>query len=428
MKNKIFYLIVLILTISNGQVNTYSPYSYFGIGQLYHINNTTNISMAGLGVTLLNQYSLNLVNPSSYSSLKQTSFDIGFSSSFLELTKENLNQKNFVSSLSNLSLGFPISEKIGVAFALLPYSRVGYNVVNEDLSNDETGLITSRHTGSGGLNRFLFGVGTQIIKSLSIGINFNYIFGPINRENDIFTQNSNTEFKEINLLTINDGNFDFAMLFTHLINDYNIHIGTTFCPKTTLKGNSSLFQHTYITSGNYESFLDTIMYLDNNAVEMTLPSNYSVGIGVGLKNNWFIGLDYKHTKWDEYHITTEDDNNYLHNQNQFIVGGWVIPKETDIHNYFNRVKYRFGISYTTGYLNLGDFHESGGGNDILQDLSISTGLALPINKVKSKINLGLRYGLRDSFQSDLNNIKEKYFDIYFSITLNEKWFKKRKIE
>ena len=85
MKNKIFYLIVLILTISNGQVNTYSPYSYFGIGQLYHINSTSNISMAGLGVTLLNQYSLNLVNPSSYSSLKQTSFDIGFSSSFLEL-------------------------------------------------------------------------------------------------------------------------------------------------------------------------------------------------------------------------------------------------------------------------------------------------------------------------------------------------------
>ena len=70
----------------------------------------------------------------------------------------------------------------------------------------------------------MFGVGTQIINSLSIGMNFNYIFGPINRENDIFTQNSNTEFKEINLLTINDANFDFGMLFTHLINDYNLSL------------------------------------------------------------------------------------------------------------------------------------------------------------------------------------------------------------
>ena len=118
----------------------------------------------------------------------------------------------------------------------------------------------------------------------------------------------------------------------------------------------------------------------------------------------------------------------IDNQNQFILGGWFIPKETDIHNYFNRVKYRFGVAYTTGYLNLGDFHNSGGRDDILQDFSITTGLSLPINKVKSKINLGLRYGIRDSFRSDFNSIKEKYFDIYFSITLNEKWFKKRKIE
>ena len=64
---------------------------------------------------------------------------------------------------------------------------------------------------------------------------------------------------------------------------------------------------------------------------------------------------------------------------------------------------------------------------MLKDLSISAGMALPLNRVSSKVNIGFRYGKRGGYV-DSNFIQERYWTIYLSMTLNEKWFKKRKIE
>ena len=50
-----------------------------------------------------------------------------------------------------------------------------------------------------------------------------------------------------------------------------------------------------------------------------------------------------------------------------------------------------------------------------------------MNKVSSMANIGFKYGL-SGISLDENYIKERYFTIYFSMTLNEKWFNKRKIE
>ena len=63
---------------------------------------------------------------------------------------------------------------------------------------------------------------------------------------------------------------------------------------------------------------------------------------------------------------------------------------------------------------------------ILKDLAFSFGMGLPMNKVFSMVNIALKYGNRG--YSDNNFIKEQYFSIYLSMTLNEKWFNKRKIE
>ena len=89
----------------------------------------------------------------------------------------------------NLGFGFPISDKIGVTTALLPYSSVGYNVSSEVLTNDEIGLINYIYSGSGGINRFLFGTGVQITNNISVGLNWNYFFGSIHKATDIYIDN-----------------------------------------------------------------------------------------------------------------------------------------------------------------------------------------------------------------------------------------------
>ena len=64
---------------------------------------------------------------------------------------------------------------------------------------------------------------------------------------------------------------------------------------------------------------------------------------------------------------------------------------------------------------------------MLQELSCTIGMGLPINKVFSMAHIGLRWSMRGYNFSD-PFIKEKYLSLYLSMTLNEKWFNKRKIE
>ena len=65
-------------------------------------------------------------------------------------------------------------------------------------------------------------------------------------------------------------------------------------------------------------------------------------------------------------------------------------------------------------------------SSLLKDYTISLGLGLPIPKNLSEANIGFQYGFRGNKDNDL--IFEQYFNIIFSITFNDKWFTKRKID
>ena len=97
-----------------------------------------------------------------------------------------------------------------------------------------------------------------------------------------------------------------------------------------------------------------------------------------------------------------------------------------IYNYFNRVQYRLGLSYSFGYLDLSQLNSLNEGASILKECSISAGLGLPMKKVSSMANLGFKYNITISNSIDM--INHRYLMIYLSMTLNEKWFKKIKIE
>jgi hypothetical protein len=95
-KNNYLVILFCLLTYGlKGQINTYSPYSYFGVGTIYNQGSSVNNALGGLGASLQSPYVLNHINPGSYSSLTITSFEIGLSSSFTEMFQNNLSQKKF---------------------------------------------------------------------------------------------------------------------------------------------------------------------------------------------------------------------------------------------------------------------------------------------------------------------------------------------
>ena len=66
-------------------------------------------------------------------------------------------------------------------------------------------------------------------------------------------------------------------------------------------------------------------------------------------------------------------------------------------------------------------------SDKLKDISFTFGFGLPMNKKFSIANIGFEYGVLGD-NSQTNSIQENYFNLYMSMTLNEKWFSKRKIQ
>ena len=96
----------------------------------------------------------------------------------------------------------------------------------------------------------------------------------------------------------------------------------------------------------------------------------------------------------------------MDNLSNIIIGGYWIPKYSDIHNYWNTVQYRFGLRYSNGYLDLNSFDSNSSSSLLLNDYSLSLGLGLPIPKNLSEANIGFQYGVRGTTN---NNLIRKIF-------------------
>ena len=72
--------------------------------------------------------------------------------------------------------------KLGVGFGIMPFTSVGYKLE----SLDDSDVITNRYRGEGGVNKAFLGLGYQLTKDFSVGVDASYNFGNI--------QNSAIEF------------------------------------------------------------------------------------------------------------------------------------------------------------------------------------------------------------------------------------------
>ena len=407
------------------QVNTYSPYSFFGVGDLAPSGFTEQLSVGGLGNSFFDMYQLNFSNPSSYSFLEFSSIELGGVISFNRMNQGDLKQNNIISNITGLGLGFPVSKNASIAIGLKPYSFVGYDIETQ-LDNNDVGLVDYKYLGSGGLNNATFGFSYRFFDKLSLGANLNYYFGTMNQINSVEMDSVGFfNFRERVSTIVRDFKFDFGVGLKQSINDYHLSFGVVFSPGIDMQGKTNIFSNTYTLSGDYEYFGDTISDYFIQEGYITMPNSFGLGLNLSKGKSWLIGIDYNYSAWSDYSAFNQDLT-YMDDLNTIILGGYWTPKKLDIHNYWNRIQYRFGLSLARGYLDLDYLKNLEMDSGLLQDYTISLGLGLPIPKTLSEANIGFQYGFRGTTDNDL--IQEKYFNIIFSITFNDKWFVKRKID
>jgi len=432
-KIKIYTILLLFTSISFSQINTNSPYSFYGVGQIYPIGFSQNFSMSGLSNAIIDNHHLNFQNPASLSFLTITSVELGFNLSQINMQQGGLNKSNTFSNILGFGMGFPISQKTSLAISFRPFSSIGYEIeYAEPQINDKinSGDLTYNFSGNGGLNKATisgshkFSLNSNF--TISAGLNLNYFFGTISKVNLIeFQSDDFVNYRENTSSYIRDFQLNYGLIIDRKINNKNIALGLIYSPQTNLASSQDIFANTYTLLGSSESLRDTIKDVNEQNGYMQFPNFINAGLNIYNANTWLLGIDYNFTNWKNYKLFNSSFS-YIENLNEFIIGGYFVPKFDDIHNYWNRVQYRFGVSYSTGYLNLSSIQNIDSGNELLRDLKFSIGFGMPIPKNISQLNFGIQFGKRGSSDSSL--VDEKYINFIFSMTFNDKWFKKRKIE
>jgi hypothetical protein len=405
----------LLLSFSNfAQNGTVSPYSFFGLGEFRSNGTVENQMMGGLQM-FGDSIHVSLRNPATYSKLLLTTYTAGISSTTLRLEDAEEQQNTSFANLDYLAIGLPLGNKVGVGIGLLPFSSVGYNLRNEQ------GDITSAFSGEGGVNRVFLSIGFEPIKNLSIGATINYNFGTL--EYGRIQSVQDVQFGTLDNRESRITGFDFvyAANYTKKIGDkYTLLAHAGIDTQVNLVSENSQRIGSFSTANGQEiEVIDVDLSTENlRNTEIKLPTRTTLGLGFGEDRKWFLGAEYSFQQLSSFENTFLGIENVRYNDASSVaLGGFFVPDYNSFSSYFNRVTYRAGLRYDQSGLVVN--------NQEINEFGITFGFGLPLGNNFSNLNLGFELGRRGT--TDAGLVEENYFRANVGISLNDKWFIKRKI-
>ena len=420
--HKLVLALALFLTgfVATAQVSISSPYSIFGIGNLFGVSSQMNMALGGASTAFSSPYYINPANPASYMAFDTNSFvfDAAFNLRTGTLTTTDQSEKTRFGTLSNLYFGVPITKWWRTSLGIMPYSNVGFNMQGNQVVPNVGKMVTA-YKGSGGLNKAYFGSAFSPVKNLSVGVNMAYIFGNIVKQRATTFPDSGTFANTMVKSTarLNKINFDMGLIYRKNLKEGRFYqVGLTFTPKQLLDGDAEkiTYSYAYDYATNLEHPKDTVSYEVSNNGVVTLPTAMGAGIMFGSTNRWFITTDVNYQKWSEFRYL--GNNPGLKDNFRVSIGGQFRPSPVDIGKYYERINYRAGFRFEQSYLEIQ--------NTRINDFGVSFGVGLPMKKSRSTINIAVEMGTQGTTNNGL--IKENYVRFTIGSALQERWFLKRR--
>lgn len=416
---------------AKAQIN--SPYSRYGLGELYNSRNVTNRAMGGISAAYADYQAVNFMNPASYSQLQTVTFDVGAemeSRSLINPTKTLKSQSGYL-LFNYVAIGMPLAKdkkgmtKWGMAFGLRPYTRVAYNISDASRLPGIDSVLTS-YKGQGGSYRAFIGTGYRV-GGFSAGINVGFLFGQqdlsterVITNDSVFyfnaMQKSNTSYSKFSA----DAGFQYKL---KLGKDFYARVGANGFLGNSVNASQSLLRQTFVYNANTGTdSLDVVENIKDNSGKIELPAGYSVGVTFEKEGSWLFGGEYETVDWSTFRFYGRADQ--LANTNMLRFGGHFIPPTAATSkSYFSKVVYRAGF-YT------GKDMVTVAGNQ-LPVWGVTFGMGLPIRRYNvysnqyTAINTSFEYGRRGN--TDVP-IRETFFRLNVGISLGDLWFQKRKFD
>lgn len=411
-KRLILIVTILFTVITNAQEGTSSPYSFYGIGLTTFQGTVENRSMGGISI-FSDSIHVNLQNPAGYGKLDYTTFTVGGTHSMIDTKNGAGTDHSTVTSLDYLAIGIPAG-KLGFGIGLVPYTSVGYDLFTQNNEQRTAGL----YSGEGGLNRVFFSAGYQISNNFSLGVDANYNFGNI--ENKSIHQREDIQFasREINESTLAGFNFKLGLNYDQMLSEnLELRASAIYSPESSLTSENEreLATITFLSDG--QEVPRDVRSISLEDTEMTMPAEYTLGSGIGQPRKWFLGVEYSTAEANNFNNRSfSSDRATYTNASSYRVGGFYIPDYNSLTSYLDRIVFRGGFRIQETGLNLG--------GEAINEFGISFGVGLPAGRNFSNANLGFEYGQRGTTDSGL--IQEDFFKLSISLSLNDKWFIKRR--
>lgn len=422
---------IVFSTTAIAQQSTSSPYSFYGLGSLKFKGTVENQSMGGISV-YSDSIHINLRNPASYAGSnlsfynnesRPIKFSIGttFSNTKIETSSASDKYGNF--SIDYLALALPIN-KFGFGFGIIPYSSVGYSLQSRNENND----LTFRYRGDGGINRVFLGFGYQLLKGLKVGVDTHYNFGNITNTSIAFGYNDQGEMlqyqsRDDRRSDLGGFSFNFGVILDQKISEsLDLTASFTYTPQSEISSKNKNQFSTIAIDANQVEFVQSTYEIDLQAINLdntnlVLPSKISFGAGIGKPRKWFLGFDYTLLEASKFsNRFVEIENSTFEDASSVSIGGFFIPKYDSFSSYWKRIVFRTGARFENTGLVVN--------NESIDEFGISFGLGLPVGRLFSNANIGFEWGRRGTTNANL--VEENFYNINLSLSLNERWFEKRK--
>jgi len=408
---KLSIFFILISFFGYSQRTSYSPYSYFGVGET-NFSATVENQMMGGNTAYYDSVHQNMNNAASLSKLKFVNYSVGVDLKNTSYLSASTNEKSTAAAINYISVAIP-TKLLSFSFGIKPKTSVGYLLENDDKSKTPPEL--NRFTGSGGVSNAFVSIGFELFKNWGFGFSSSYAFGNLNHYHTKILENIELYTMVSSESSVSGLDYNFSTVYQKTFNEkITLYSSIIYQPEAKYKSRNNQIISTIDPNSSFGGDSEEI---DLSAVglkntKIKIPNSLSFGLGLGQDKKWFLGFNYM--KNDEGGYKNELmglDNVEFKSSQTYSIGGFLLPEYNSFTNYFKTLTYRFGVRYKNGGLYVN--------NQQINEIGVNFGFGIPLAGISSA-NLGFEFGQRGTTKASL--IKEKFFSIRLGVSLNDLWF------
>lgn len=382
--------------------------------------------MGDVGTSMGSSFHSNTSNPALLYYNSITIFDAGVAGRYKSLKTNSQSQRDGDANLSYLTLGVPISKRWSSVISLRPYSAVDYEISSiGSLPNRPEAIVVSEYSGEGGISEVYFGHGFRIANGLTVGASASYLFGTVIQESSSIVADNSISTTSLERV---------AFVERTRYTDFIFSVGSNYRKKVTdkmylsagavytLGTDLSAKRHTsYERRDLGDALKGAPMLPDSVETSVNVPPSLRAALSFDNGSNLSVGTEFMTQDWSGFQNV--DGEQQIGKSYKAGLGAEYTPNPNSIDSYFKRITYRGGLRYTQSpYIINGDN---------VKDMAVTGGMTFPVGRgtyfePPYQLNVMFGYGKRGT--TDNGGIAENYLQFGAGVTINSRWFIKRRID